>query len=65
MLFSTGEIQSVSFQLVDVSIQTDNHQLNLSVLCETTLSWTQKIKIKGYQLLQGLLTLPSVILKLS
>lgn len=65
MLFSTGEIQSVSFQLVDVSIQTDNHQLNLSVLCETTLSWTQKIKIEGYQLLQGLLTLPSVILKLS
>jgi len=65
VLFSTGEIQSVSFQLVDVSIQTDNHQLNLSVLCETTLSWTQKIKIKGYQLLQGLLTLPSVILKLS
>lgn len=65
MLFSTGEIQSVSFQLVDVSIQTDNHQLNLSVLCETTLSWAQKIKIEGYQLLQGLLTLPSVILKLS
>lgn len=65
MLFSTGEIQSVSFQLVDVSIQTDNHQLNLSVLCETTLFWTQKIKIEGYQLLQGLLTLPSVILKLS
>lgn len=65
MLFSTGEIQSVSFQLVDVSIQTDNHQLNLSVLCETALFWTQKIKIEGYQLLQGLLTLPSVILKLS
>lgn len=65
MLFSTGEFQSVSFQLVDVSIQTDNHQLNLSVLCETTLFWTQKIKIEGYQLLQGLLTLPSVILKLS